>query len=57
MGRMKHFLIDMNLSLYYWLRRKIGQKRAYSVARAIEKSIRTLRKRSQVGEKVWGEDR
>lgn len=44
MGRMQHFLIDINLILYGWLRRKIGKKRAYSVARAIEKGIRMFRR-------------
>jgi hypothetical protein len=38
-GRMRSFLINKNLCLYYWLRKRIGKKRALSVAGAIEKVI------------------
>jgi len=36
---MRSFLINKNLSLYYWLRKRIGKERAYRVACAIEKVI------------------
>jgi hypothetical protein len=36
---MRNFLINKNLCLYYWLRRKIGKKRALGVATAIERTI------------------
>ncbi len=36
---MRSFLINKNLSLYYWLRKKIGKERAYKMACAIEKAI------------------
>ncbi len=36
---MRSFLINKNMSLYYWLRRKIGKAIAFRVANAIEKVI------------------
>ena len=36
---MKSFLINKNLCFYYWLKKRIGKKRAYGVASAIEKAI------------------
>ena len=36
---MRNLLINKNLSLYYWLRRRIGKERAYRVAHTIEKVI------------------
>ena len=36
---MRSFLINKNLSLYYWLKKKMGKKRALRVANAIEKTI------------------
>jgi len=36
---MRSFLINKNLSLYYWLKKRIGKERALVVARAIEKVI------------------
>jgi len=36
---MRSYLINKNLSLYYWLRNKIGRKKALSVALSIEKAI------------------
>jgi hypothetical protein len=35
----RSFLINKNLSLYYWLKKRIGKERAYSVASSIEKVI------------------
>jgi hypothetical protein len=36
---MRSYLINKNLSLYYWLKRKIGKKGAFTVANTIEKVI------------------
>ena len=36
---MRSFLINKNLSFYYWLKKRIGKKRAYRVANALEKVI------------------
>jgi len=36
---MRSFLINKNLSLYYWLRKRMGKERAYRVACAIERVI------------------
>jgi hypothetical protein len=36
---MRSLLINKNLSFYYWLRKKIGKKRALRVANTIERLI------------------
>ena len=36
---MRSFLINKNLSLYFWLRRGIGKERAFRVANTLEKII------------------
>jgi len=36
---MRSFLINKNLYLYYWLKKKIGKKLAFMVANSIEKAI------------------
>jgi hypothetical protein len=36
---MRSFLINKNLCLYYWLKKKIGKKWALGVANSIEKTI------------------
>jgi len=36
---MRSFLINKNLSLYYWLKKRIGKKRAFWVANTIEKGL------------------
>ena len=36
---MKSFLIHRNISLYHWLRRRIGKERALRVAKTVEKII------------------
>jgi hypothetical protein len=36
---MRSFLINKNLSLYYWFKRRIGKKGAFRVANTIEKII------------------
>jgi len=37
--RMRGFLINKNLCLYYWLKKKIGKKWALAAANGIEKTI------------------
>jgi hypothetical protein len=53
---MRGFLINKNLSLYYWLRKKIGKERACKVAVAIENGIllfgRPVAKDGSLGEKA-----
>jgi hypothetical protein len=36
---MRSFLINKNLSFYYWLKRRIGKKGAFKLANTIEKVI------------------
>jgi hypothetical protein len=36
---MRGFLINKNMSFYYWLRRRIGKTFAFRIANAIEKII------------------
>jgi hypothetical protein len=36
---MRSFLINKNLSLYYWLRKRIGKRQAQCIANTIEKTI------------------
>ena len=36
---MKAYLINKNLCFYYWLRKRIGKKKALRLARDIEKVI------------------
>ncbi len=36
---MRSFLINKNLTLYHWLKKRIGKKRAYRLACAIEKGV------------------
>jgi hypothetical protein len=36
---MRSFLIKKNLSLYFWLRRRIGKERVFRVADTLEKII------------------
>jgi hypothetical protein len=36
---MRSFLINKNLTLYFWLRGKIGKVRAFKVANTVEKII------------------
>jgi hypothetical protein len=39
---MRGFLINKNLCFYYWLKKRIGNRRAFGVANAIEKIILTF---------------
>jgi hypothetical protein len=36
---MRGYLINKNLSLYYWLKKRIGKESAYRVASIFEKAI------------------
>jgi hypothetical protein len=36
---MRSFLINKNLSLYYWLKKRFGKERAYRVVSNLEKVI------------------
>jgi len=45
---MRGFLINKNLSFYYWFKNRIGKEKAYRVASAIEKVI-LIFGREQVG--------
>jgi hypothetical protein len=36
---MRGFLINKNMPLYYWLKKRIGKESAYRVARVFEKVI------------------
>jgi hypothetical protein len=36
---MRSFLINKNLSLYYWLKKRIGKRKAFWVANTTEKGI------------------
>ena len=46
---MRSFLINKNLSLYYWLKKIIGKRGAFLVANTIEKVILAFG-RERVGE-------
>jgi len=49
---MRSFLINKNLSLYYWLRKRIGKRVGFRVASSIEKVI-LMFGRKQVGGRKW----
>ncbi|HUL20633.1 MAG TPA: hypothetical protein VLZ10_04210 [Thermodesulfobacteriota bacterium] len=36
---MRSFLINKNLSLYYWLKKRIGKRGAFWVANSMEKVV------------------
>jgi hypothetical protein len=48
---MRSFLINKNLSLYYWLKKRIGRRGAFWVAKTIENVI-LIFGREQVGNKT-----
>jgi hypothetical protein len=49
---MRGFLINKNLSFYYWLKKRIGKRRAFWVANTIEKFI-LIFGREQPEDRVW----
>ncbi len=48
---MRGFLINKNLCFYYWLKKRIGKKVAFSVANTIEKVILVFG-REQIGKRI-----
>jgi hypothetical protein len=50
---MRGFLINKNLSLYYWLKKRIGKERAYRVARVFEKLILIFGRGTYEGNRTW----
>ena len=49
---MKSFLINKNLSLYYWLKKRIGKEKAYRVVSALEKVI-LIFGRERMDNRIW----
>ena len=49
---MRSFLINKNLSLYYWLKKRIGKRGAFLVANSIEKVV-LIFGREQVEDRDW----
>jgi hypothetical protein len=49
---MRGFLINKNLSFFYWLKKRIGKRGAFWVANTVEKVI-LIFGREQVGDKRW----
>jgi hypothetical protein len=50
---MRSFLINKNLSLYYWLRKRIGKREAFWMANTIEKGILILGREKMGNRKGW----
>jgi hypothetical protein len=48
---MRSFLINKNLSLYYWLKKKIGKRGALRIASTLEKIILVFG-REQIGSRT-----
>jgi hypothetical protein len=48
---MRSFLINKNLSLYYWLKKRIGKREALRLATTIEKAI-LIFGREQIGDRT-----
>ena len=49
---MRGFLINKNLCFYYWLRKKIGNKKAFGVANTVERVI-LIFGRERLGDGAW----
>jgi drug/metabolite transporter (DMT)-like permease len=49
---MRSFLINKNLSLYYWLKKRFGKRRAFWVANSFEKVV-LIFGREQVDDRKW----
>jgi len=49
---MRSFLINKNLSLYYWLKKRIGKRGAFRLVNFIEKVI-LIFGREQVEDRKW----
>jgi hypothetical protein len=50
---MRSFLINKNLCFFYWYRKRIGKKRAFFVANAIEKMILIFGREAVPIKAVW----
>jgi len=50
---MRGFLINKNLSLYYWLKKRIGKESAYRVASVFEKVILIFGRGTYEGNRPW----
>jgi hypothetical protein len=50
---MRGFLINKNLSLYYWLKKRIGKEKAYRVAIVFEKVILIFGRGTYEGDGTW----
>jgi hypothetical protein len=50
---MRSFLINKNLSLYYWLKKRIGKRGAFWVANTIEKLILVFGREQVRSRKCW----
>ncbi len=50
--RMRSFLMNKNLSLYYWLKKRIGRRMAFLISNTIEKGILVFG-REQVENGPW----
>jgi hypothetical protein len=50
---MRGFLINKNLSLYYWLKKRIGKESAYRVAGVFEKIILIFGRGTYEGNRTW----
>jgi hypothetical protein len=49
---MRSFLINKNLSFYYWLKKRIGKKGAFRLVNTIEKGI-LIFGREQLKDRKW----
>ena len=49
---MRSFLINKNLSLYYWLKKRIGKENAYRVASVFEKVILIFGRETYEGDRT-----
>jgi hypothetical protein len=49
---MRSYLINKNLCFYFWLRKRIGNQKAFGVAKFIEKVI-LIFGREHLGSGIW----
>jgi hypothetical protein len=50
---MRGFLINKNLSLYYWLKKRIGKEKASRIANTLEKVILIFGRGTYEGNRKW----
>ncbi len=53
---MRGFLINKNICFYYWLRKKIGKKPAFSLASAFEAAILVFGRETWNGSQKSGKE-